>query len=245
MQILFQLRKVVFDVVEYEVIAVDDVVDEGIGEVIGAFFAQSTDAFAAAVADKGEGIVGVFLKGEYKPFTDKERDLFGDEFEVVVVEPEVGQGEEQTVVVFVEFGALSGIEYVFECQGVDAEFVADFFNKEGIGQSTDIDPPNEVFVLDEESLVVVLNFFVIAFVVSNGKYMCGVSFPIAGVNEGAGRKSSFAQLGFMFFLAHGANISPSGSETKIRLLRKTIISMLLRIKFGCSTHSCCSLRKIP
>lgn len=58
--------------------------------------------------------------------------MFGDEFKVVVIEPEAGQREEKAIFVFVEFGALSGIEYVFESERVDAEFVADFFDECGI-----------------------------------------------------------------------------------------------------------------
>lgn len=63
-QIFFQLAELAFDVVEHQVITVDDVVDEGIGEVVGSFFAQAADAFAASVADEGERIVGIFLEGK-------------------------------------------------------------------------------------------------------------------------------------------------------------------------------------
>lgn len=72
----------------------------------------------------------------------------------------------------------------------------------------------------EEFVVEGIDFLVITFVVSDREHMGGMGFAIAGIHECSGREATFAQFGFLFFLAHGANIGFGRSETKKRVLRK-------------------------
>lgn len=81
---------------------------------------------------------------------------------------------------------MPGVEYIFERQGVDVEFMTNFFDQKCVSKSTNINPTNEVFVLKEKGVVETVVFLVIDFVVSNREYMCGVSIAIAGVNKGSG-----------------------------------------------------------
>ena len=121
---------------------VNDRVDERVGEVIRAGFANP----AAARADTGaHGIEDIladfFLDGDENVFAQKHADLLAAHAAVFVIVNHVHDDEEMVVVGF-HFRALTHVEHVFQRERMEAVFFADRFQHFHVAEPVHVEPPD-------------------------------------------------------------------------------------------------------
>jgi hypothetical protein len=133
LQILDQLAQTLED----PEVVVDQGVDQTIGEIVAAPFAQRAGGAPETLADRIEAVARTLLEGQDEALPEHERDLLGEQAVVPVGQ---AQHDEQVVVVALNLGALIDVDDVGDGQRVQAAALAERADQLEVGKALHVEP---------------------------------------------------------------------------------------------------------
>ncbi len=125
------------EVLEHREIAVDQGIEQSVGEIVGAERPHPRGVLTQPRAHRVEAVAGALLEGQDEVLADDQRQLLGPQ---AVVEVGHAQDDEQMLLVGLDLRALIGLDDVGEHQRVQAEAPADGAHDLEVAQPLDIDP---------------------------------------------------------------------------------------------------------
>lgn len=177
-----------FEVVEGDEVVVEEGVEEGPGEVVGALEAEAAFALAEAEEDGVEDGGGGFLEAEEDALGEDEAEVL--DFEAVVggggAAGEDFGGDEEVVAEVLEFGALVGVEDIVLDEGVDVVGIEDAADASGVVESGGADPGGAIGAFEGEALGAVEDGLFADLMVAVVEHGDGDLGDAAFADEGAG-----------------------------------------------------------
>ena len=141
------------ELLEDEEIVVDDRVDDGVGQVVGA---EGPDAALAApdpLADRAEAVPGRLLERDDVVRAEDQAELVGRDVPPVRVALDHPQDDEDRVPQVLDLGALGRRHDVLEDERVDLEPGAELLDDGGVLDAVDVDPGHRRRLLEREALL--------------------------------------------------------------------------------------------
>ncbi len=194
--LLLEFLECLSDPFEKDKEVVDDGVEQGIGEVVGAGFADPALGLADSLPHRLEDVTLLFLerKDEIRPHQQAHL-LFLDQNAILPGRREHPQHHEQIVVEILQLGTLAGVHDVFQNQGMNAKVVADGLDNLGPVDPVDVDPGHRRTLLEGKALLHRRHLLLpeaILVVVEDGDGGSGCP-GLAQVNQAARRQPGFAR----------------------------------------------------
>ena len=129
---------------------VDDGVDEGVGQVIGAGGSDAALGGSQSLADGFEDVAGALLEGDDVPRTDDQAELFVDQRVALGVILDHPQDDEDEALVIVQLGPLARAQHVLHRQGMQPNVLADRLDHLDVVEAIDVDPRHAAAALIEK-----------------------------------------------------------------------------------------------
>ena len=128
------------DLVQHGEVLVHDVVDQGVGQVVGAPAADAAAAGFQPLADGLKQVPGVFLEGDHRVVGQVDRDLLHAHLPGGLVEGKGLGDKEYALLVGFQFRALVYVHHVLQGQGVHAVATAQFLDQFHLVQPAHVVP---------------------------------------------------------------------------------------------------------